>query len=148
MQPPNEAVMWLRRGLRAVHAGDRARARRCFQAAGDADPRNIVALLWLAWLVPSREESLALFVQVLELDPRNERAHAGIRWARRRPSLSELQPPAPTDPSFDPSAPAGQHPPSYLHADPHSHTLLNFQPGAGSNSGVPGSEDYPSRAGR
>ena len=106
MQPPNEAVMWLRRGLRAVQAGDRGRARRCFQAAGDADPRNVVALLWLAWLAPSREESLALLVQVLEIDPRNERAHAGIRWARRRPSLSELQPPEPSDPCSDPDAPA------------------------------------------
>jgi tetratricopeptide (TPR) repeat protein len=86
LQAPNEAVEWLRRGLRAVHAGDLDRARHCFQTACDADPENVVALLWLAWLAPSREESLALLVQVLEIDPRNERAHAGIRWARRRPS--------------------------------------------------------------
>ncbi len=98
MPPPNEAVVWLRQGLRAVQAGDLSRARRCFQAACDVDPANVVALLWLAWLVPSREESLALLVQVLEIDPRNEHAHAGIRWARRRPSLSELQPPAPAGP--------------------------------------------------
>jgi hypothetical protein len=96
--PPNEAAVWLRRGLRAVQAGDLTRARRRFQVACLVDPRNVVALLWLAWLAPSREESLALLVQVLEIDPRNEHAHAGIRWARHRPSLSELEPPAPADP--------------------------------------------------
>ncbi len=105
VQPPNEAVVWLRRGLRAVQAGDLDRARRCFQAAGDADPKNVVALLWLAWLAPSREESMALLVQVLEIDPRNERAHAAIRWARRRPSLSELQPPEPPNPCTGPGVP-------------------------------------------
>jgi len=91
LQPPNDAVMWLRRGLRAVHAGDRVQARRCFQAARDANPDEIVALLWLAWLATSREESLALLSRVLELDPTNERARAGIRWARRLPSVSEVQ---------------------------------------------------------
>lgn len=97
LQPPNDAVMWLRRGLRAVQAGDRVQARRCFQAARDANPDEIVALLWLAWLAPSREESLALLSRVLELDPTNERARAGIRWARRLPSVSEVQVAAPPD---------------------------------------------------
>jgi lipoprotein-anchoring transpeptidase ErfK/SrfK len=84
----NDARSWLRRGLLAVRAGDRAGARRCFQAARDADPDNIVALLWLAWLAPTQGESLVLLSRVLELDPKNERARAGIRWARRRPLIS------------------------------------------------------------
>lgn len=97
LQPPNDAVMWLRRGLRAVQAGDRMQARRCFEAARDANPDEIVALLWLAWLASSREESLALLSRVLELDPTNERARAGIRWARRLPSMSEAQPATASD---------------------------------------------------
>jgi tetratricopeptide (TPR) repeat protein len=76
---------WLRRGVLAARSDDYAGARRCFQAARDADPDNVFALLWLAWLAHSRLESLALFSRVLELDPDNENAHAGIRWAMRRP---------------------------------------------------------------
>jgi len=76
---------WLRRGVLAARSDDYPGARRCFQAARDAEPDNVFALLWLAWLAYSRLESLALFSRVLELDPDNENAHAGIRWAMRRP---------------------------------------------------------------
>jgi lipoprotein-anchoring transpeptidase ErfK/SrfK len=103
----NDARSWLRRGLLAVRTGDRAEARRCFQAARDAEPDNIIALLWLAWLAPTRGESLVLLSRVLELDPKNERARAGIRWARRRPLISE----APLDAlGGDELADAGQPP--------------------------------------
>ena len=74
--------MWLHQGMHAGQAGDRAEARRCFEYARAADPDNIEALLWLAWLARDREESLALFGRVLTLDPGNERARAGARWAR------------------------------------------------------------------
>jgi hypothetical protein len=67
-EPSSEVRSWLRRGLVAAHAGDQAEARRCFQAAHELDVDNIVALLWLAWLAPTRRESLALFCRVLELD--------------------------------------------------------------------------------
>jgi len=78
-----DVQLWLRQGVSAARAGDRASARRCFQAAREADPNNVVALLWLARLALTRLESLALFSRVLELDPQNEDARAGIRWARR-----------------------------------------------------------------
>jgi ABC-type dipeptide/oligopeptide/nickel transport system permease component len=38
----------------------------------------------MAWLAPSRRESLGLFCRVLELDPDNKRAQAGLEWARVR----------------------------------------------------------------
>lgn len=82
----NQVRPYLRRGLSAARGGDYAEARRWFEAALDRDPDNITALLWLAWLAPSRQESLVLLSRVLELDPGNERARAAIRWARRRPS--------------------------------------------------------------
>src|SRR5512136_820724 len=88
-EPTHEIQSRLRQALLAEHSGDHAEARRCFQAARALDPDNIVALLWLAWLAPDREESLVLFSRVLELDPKNERAHAGIRWARRRPAEAQ-----------------------------------------------------------
>ena len=75
---------WLQRGVSAVRAGDRTLARRCFQNAREMDPDNVLALLWLAWLAHTRLESLALFSRVLEIEPDNEDAHAGIRWTRVR----------------------------------------------------------------
>jgi ABC-type dipeptide/oligopeptide/nickel transport system permease component len=84
-QLPHQVRWWLQKGLLATRVGDHAQARRCFQAARKADPDNIVALLHLAWLAPTRYESLVLLSRVMELDPKNKRARAGIRWARRRP---------------------------------------------------------------
>jgi lipoprotein-anchoring transpeptidase ErfK/SrfK len=89
IQPGKNVRSLLRRGLLAGHAGDRAEARRWFQAALGMESDNIIALLWLAWLVPTQQESLELLSRVLELDPRNEQARAGIRWARRRPSIGD-----------------------------------------------------------
>jgi peptide/nickel transport system permease protein len=80
---------WLRWGASAARAGNHTLARRCFRAARDIDPDNIIALLWLGRLAHTRLESLALFGRVLELDPKNEQAHAGIRWARQRPLSGE-----------------------------------------------------------
>jgi lipoprotein-anchoring transpeptidase ErfK/SrfK len=85
----------LRHGLLAGRAGNYSEARLWFRAALDVDPDNITVLLWLAWLAPTRHESLALLSRVLELDPKNKRAHAAIRWTRRRPSISQVSPDVP-----------------------------------------------------
>jgi peptide/nickel transport system permease protein len=78
-----DVQLWLRRGVAAARADDLMEARRCFQTARDADPDNVTALLWLARLAHTPLESLALFSRVLELDPENQDAHAGIRRTRR-----------------------------------------------------------------
>ena len=83
--------LFLQRGLAAVRVGDLAQASHCFRAIVDRDPDNITALLWLAWLAPSRRQSLTLLSRVLELDPENERAQAAIRSARHRPPIVELR---------------------------------------------------------
>lgn len=96
----------LRQGLLAGRAGNYSEARPWFRAALDVDPDNITALLWLAWLAPTRHESLVLLSRVLELDPKNERAHAAIRWTRRRPTISQASPDAPGgDDLFDADQP-------------------------------------------
>ena len=82
--PENHVRASLRHGLSAARAGDHAEARYWFQVGLETDPDNITALLWLAWLAPSRRESLSLLSRVLELDPKNEPARAAICWARRR----------------------------------------------------------------
>ena len=88
-ESPDQIRAWLQQGLRAAHAGDKAEARRCFQTARDLHPDNITALLWLAWLAPKRRESLALFCRVLQLDPNNKRAQAGLEWVRTRLEYDE-----------------------------------------------------------
>jgi lipoprotein-anchoring transpeptidase ErfK/SrfK len=104
---------WLRRGILAARAGDRGEARRCFAAALEAEPDNIVALLWSAGLASAPQESIALLIRVLELDPKNEHAHAGLRWARRRPSSGEEPPdPPPPDDPVEGESPPGAEPPS------------------------------------
>jgi lipoprotein-anchoring transpeptidase ErfK/SrfK len=64
---------------------DPAAARKFFEKALSRDPDNITALLWLAGLAENGEDSLRYAVRVLEIDPKNERAKAAIRWARKRP---------------------------------------------------------------
>ncbi len=88
----NDLQSLLRYGVLAGQAGRHAEARHWFQAALDRDTKNITALLWLAWLAPTRHESLELLGRVLELDSKHERARAGIRWARRHP-FTEWEPP-------------------------------------------------------
>jgi lipoprotein-anchoring transpeptidase ErfK/SrfK len=119
---------WLRRGILAARAGDRGEARRCFAAAREADPDNLVALLWSAFLAPARQESMALLIRVLVLDPKNEHAHAGLRWARRRPASSE-DPPDPDRPGGD-GPPPGTEPPSDPSALRESVLTSDIQEGA------------------
>jgi lipoprotein-anchoring transpeptidase ErfK/SrfK len=67
---------------------DPAAARKFFEKALERDPRNVTALLWLAGLGETSEESLRYAARVLEIDPKNEPAKAAIRWARKRPRSS------------------------------------------------------------
>lgn len=63
---------------------DPASARKFFEKALEREPDNVTALLWLAGLAETGEESLRFAARVLEIDPKNERAKAAIRWARKR----------------------------------------------------------------
>lgn len=63
---------------------DPASARKFFEKALDREPDNVTALLWLSGLAETGEESLRYAAHVLEIDPKNERARAAIRWARKR----------------------------------------------------------------
>jgi len=74
----------LQEGRRAARAGRRAEARRAFRAALRQDPTNESALLWLAYLSDDPRASLAYIARALDAHPRSPRAHAALRWARRR----------------------------------------------------------------
>lgn len=93
----------LRLGILAADVGRRADARACFAAVLDMDPNNEQALLWQAGLADDPRESLAYLARVLTINPRNEYAKAGIRWARKRVTRFEQAgrrvqgPPRPVD---------------------------------------------------
>ena len=74
----------LRGGRSAARAGQMARARVKFRAVLLLDPANVTALLWLAWLSDDPRASLAYVARALACDPHDARAHAALRWARRR----------------------------------------------------------------
>ena len=93
----------LRLGILAADVGRRADARACFAAVLELDPNNEQALLWQAGLADNPRESLAYLARVLTINPRNEYAKAGIRWARKRVTRFEQAgrrvqgPPRPVD---------------------------------------------------
>jgi lipoprotein-anchoring transpeptidase ErfK/SrfK len=64
------------------------------------DPANVAALLWLAWLSDDPRASLAYVARALSCDPHDPRAHAALRWARRRvTSPRHCEPPTPPVPA-------------------------------------------------
>ncbi|MBI5563661.1 MAG: L,D-transpeptidase family protein [Chloroflexi bacterium] len=91
---------------------DPAAARKFFEKALERDPKNVTALLWLAGLSETAEESLRYAARVLEIEPKNERAKAAIRWARKRArsggsdnraAAAAAVAPAPIEPSAPPA---------------------------------------------
>ena len=72
------------RGIASYKADDQVNARLYFQAALRRDPENIVLLLWLAYLATTFEKRVFILERVLELDPDNKRAKAGLKWAKKQ----------------------------------------------------------------
>lgn len=78
----------LRLGIEAARAGQNNAARTHFVAVLRQDPQHILALLWLAFVLPAPQDSLHILERVLALDPHNEQAKAGLRWAREHLGLN------------------------------------------------------------
>ncbi len=91
----------LRDGQAAARAGQQATARRIFRTALALDRANVTALLWLAWLSADPRASLAYVARALACEPDNARAHAALRWARRRAvsSPARQEPPSQSPPT-------------------------------------------------
>lgn len=81
-------------GVKAHKAGDHLAAWLHFQAALREDTQNTTALLWLAYLTDSYEKRIFLLKRVLEIDPHNQRAQAGLKWAaeeKKRETASKAE---------------------------------------------------------
>ena len=74
---PNNPAAWTLLG-RMNQVQDRVHeATACFKKALELDPNMVMALTWMAKLVPP-SEGLPMLLRAAELDPRSDRAHAGI----------------------------------------------------------------------
>src|SRR4051812_19541968 len=80
----------LQSGIAAARARDRAAARSLLRAAVLDEPGNEMALVWLATVAETPQESVAFLERVLEINPGNDRAREGLEHYR-----SQLAPPAP-----------------------------------------------------
>lgn len=74
----------LRSGIEAARANQFEKARIYLAQVLEQDPHHIPAMFWLAYVAPSPQESISLLERILTLEPGNERAQAGIRWAKQR----------------------------------------------------------------
>ncbi len=72
------------RGRWLAKQGQRRKARNCFARALAIAPADVDALLWLAALADDPQESIHYLKRVLTIEPDNEAAHAGLRWAHDR----------------------------------------------------------------
>jgi lipoprotein-anchoring transpeptidase ErfK/SrfK len=110
-------------GILLINDGQPQAASNFFNKALERDPHNVTALLWLAGLCDEGEQSLRYLVRALEIEPRNDRAHAAIRWARRRvkPAPFEADDTQPTPPVARPPIEAAPiEPPQPDRAAPNS----------------------------
>jgi hypothetical protein len=74
----------LKQGIAAARAGQKAVAQQLLREVLAVAPQTIPAMFWLAFVAPNPYDSVHLLERVLHLDPTNERAQAGLRWARER----------------------------------------------------------------
>jgi tetratricopeptide (TPR) repeat protein len=75
----DQAKQLLQQGIAAAKAGQQAQARQFLQESVKRDPRNEAAWLWLSTVAQDNKERLFCFQQVLNINPRNEQALAGVK---------------------------------------------------------------------
>lgn len=74
-------------GINAAHKGNKDRARHFLQAATSYNELNENAWLGLASVAETAVEAIKCLQRVLDINPKNERAQAGLRWHRsQRPA--------------------------------------------------------------
>ncbi len=79
-----EIAALLDEGVEAAQNGDRAEARHLLLKVTERDPRNEAAWLWLASISEYPEELLIFLENVLDINPKNERA---LNWSAETKTL-------------------------------------------------------------
>ncbi len=90
----------LAQAIVAVKEGRKAEAKELLRVVVREVPQNVEGWLWLGASVSTPNETLYCLERVLEIEPGNQRAQAGIRWATAQ--LGQ-KPPLTTNPLLTPS---------------------------------------------
>jgi len=102
----------LAQAILAVKKGRKAEAEKLLKAVIQKAPQNADGWLWLGAAVSSPAETLYCLERVLEIEPDNPRAQAGIQWAKAQINPQQLvTPDPPLAPSVSPQSmprPKGQ----------------------------------------
>jgi hypothetical protein len=93
-----DTTKYLELGIEAARNGNKQAARKYLSAVLRADPNSVSALFWLAFVAPSPQASTQLLERVLQLEPDNDRARAGLAWANKQIEASGQPPPADAEP--------------------------------------------------
>lgn len=102
-QANSQGATLLQQGITAARAKRKGEAYQLLRQVVMSDPRNVEAWIWLGAVAPTPQEQLQAFEQVLAIDPTNEKAQTGRRWALGRTGGAA---PAPLAPPPPPAAPA------------------------------------------
>ena len=86
--------------MQAARQGDYARAKGLFQAVLEQDPDHEEACLWLAALAEDPEQSMGYLQRVLDANPDNARAQAGLQWTKERIQATEALSGTPIHPAW------------------------------------------------
>jgi len=78
-------------GIAAAKAGDISRARLLLRQAVEIDPTYPEAWLWHAGVAENPQHAVSALERVLELDPKNKRAKAGLRVGRLQAGIQAAQ---------------------------------------------------------
>jgi lipoprotein-anchoring transpeptidase ErfK/SrfK len=90
-EPRRTIQQLLQYGIRLVEENQPEAARPFFEKVVERDPKNIPALMWLAGLGETSSDSYTYIARALAIDPKNERAHAAIRWNHWREQNDKLR---------------------------------------------------------
>ncbi len=84
MATNQDASTLLQEGIAATRRGDKTAAYDLLKQVIELDERNEQAWLWLSGVVDSREDMQACLKNVLQINPNNARAAAGLRWLQQQ----------------------------------------------------------------
>ncbi|MGD8623382.1 MAG: tetratricopeptide repeat protein [Anaerolineae bacterium] len=79
----------LQQGVEAAKAGRKEEARRLLLQVVEWDERNEQAWLWLSGVVDSPQEKLTCLQNVLDINPDNSVARAGVEWLEEQAAAAE-----------------------------------------------------------
>jgi twitching motility two-component system response regulator PilH len=82
---------FLRQGVAAAKAGDRAAARQFLEEALRLEPKSELAWFWYAGVLDDPQETLEALGYVLEINPQNEKALHALQQARLQLGISAVR---------------------------------------------------------